>query len=328
MDILVSGIKPSGKLHFGNYLGALRQWLDLQNKYQNYFFLADLHAITVPYEPADLKRDTFDLIATLLALGLDANKAIIFRQSDVPAHSEMMWLLATQASLGELYRMTQFKDKSAKGEADSSSLGLLSYPVLMAGDVLLYNANVVPVGEDQVQHLEYARTIARIMNSRFNLKLVEPKPLLVENGARIRSLLEPDKKMSKSYGDAHCLYLLDTPEDATKKIMRATTDEGGKQIKHLSAGVDNLFTIWAGAGGDTSEIEKMKAEALAGTLKYSELKKAVAESVSAWLKDFQTKYNAIAKDEKMIEEVLSAGAAKATAVAEKTLAEVKKQMGF
>src|SRR3989344_2966919 len=176
MSILVSGIQPSGQSHFGNYLGALRQWMESQNKYQSYFFLADLHAITVPYNSADLKRDTFDLIATLLALGLDADKAVIFRQSDISAHSEMMWLLATQVSLGELYRMTQFKDKSQKGEADSSSLGLLSYPVLMAGDVFLFNANVVPVGEDQVQHLEYARTVARIMNSRFNLKLVEPKP--------------------------------------------------------------------------------------------------------------------------------------------------------
>ncbi len=328
MTTLVSGIQPSGKLHLGNYLGALQQWLDLQNKYNCYFFLADLHAITVPYEADNLRHDTFELAAQYLALGLDPEKAVIFRQSDISAHSELQWLFSTQASLGELYRMTQFKDKSVKGEAEASSLGLLAYPVLMAGDILLYGAEVVPVGEDQVQHLEFARTMARIMNSRFSLKLVEPKPLLVEAGARVRSLLEPDKKMSKSMGDSHCLYLLDTPEEATKKIMRATTDEGGKEIKHLSAGVENLFTIWAGAGGNSDKMTEMKEAALVGTLKYSELKLAVAKDVSAWLENFQTKYNSLIKDEAKVQAVLTAGAAKAKVVAEKTLSEVKEKMGF
>lgn len=321
--ILVSGIQPSGKLHIGNYLGALANFVKLQNsgKYECLFFIADLHSMTEEYVPKEKPKQILDLAADFLAAGIDPKKSTIFLQSQVPAHSELAWFLNTLTPMGELRRMTQFKEKSETG-AESANVGLFSYPVLMAADILLYDAKVVPVGDDQDQHLELARTLVRKFNNRFGKTFVEPNPLHTDV-MRMMSLDDPTKKMSKSR-PAGCLFLDDSSADTRKKVMSATTDSG-KEIRAEvpgKEGIGNLLMLYAAVSGRTmSALEKQYAGK-----GYGEFKRDLAEAVVRFLEPFQTRKRKVTTA--AVKAALAAGGRKANTRAEKKLAEVKKRIGL
>jgi tryptophanyl-tRNA synthetase len=285
--IVVSGIKPSGRLHIGNYLGAMKNYVELQNsgKYQCYFFIADLHAITEPQDPKELAANIIDITANFLAGGISPTKSVIFQQSKIPAHSELAWLLNTISPLGELERMTQFKDKSAK-QAANINMGLFDYPVLMAGDVFLYDAEFIPVGDDQMQHLELARTLARKFNQRFGGKTFrEPKGLLTQN-PRVMSLKNPEKKMSKSEPEG-CIFLDDSPEVIQKKIARAVTDSDS-QIYYdpiKKAGLSNLLELY----GAFTDKDPHAIAADFRDKRYSDLKAALSDLISNYFAKFTRK---------------------------------------
>ena len=325
---VLSGIQPTGNLHIGNYLGALLNWVEFQNHYEAYYCVVDLHAITVPYDPNKLREHTRQVTALYMAAGLDPQKATIFVQSHLPAHSELAWILTCLSPLGWLNRMTQFKDKSAKQQADSVSAGLLSYPVLMAGDILLYQAHYVPVGDDQRQHLEFTRDLAQRFNSMFGETFVLPEVIIPKAGARVMGLDEPTAKMSKSAeGEYHAVYLLDPPDVARKKIMRATTDSG-REITFSNdpekAGVNNLLTIYQALTGK----EENDIVADFDGKGYGDLKKAVAEVVIDRLTPLQARYEEIMAETGYLEQVLADGAEQAATLAEKTLKQVKENTGF
>ncbi|HAA65127.1 MAG TPA: tryptophan--tRNA ligase, partial [Thermoanaerobacter sp.] len=314
MKKVFSGVQPSGDIHIGNYLGAMRQFVALQDDYECFFCAVDLHALTVPQDPKVLKEKTIELAALYLAIGLDPKKVTIFIQSHVPAHAELAWLLQCITYFGELSRMTQFKDKS-KGK-ESVSVGLFTYPDLMAADILLYNTHYVPVGEDQKQHLELTRDIAQRFNNRFGETFVVPEPMILKLGARIMSLTDPTKKMSKSDSDPNNrINLLDEPSSIKKKIMKAVTDSES-EIRldwDNKPGVSNLLTIYSLFTGMEIEevINKFNGQG------YGTLKKELAEVVIDKLTVIQKNYKDLSRD--YVLKVLKEGAERAQAVAEKTL---------
>ncbi len=323
---MVSGIKPSGQLHLGTYIGALRHFVEVQDEYEMVAFIANLHCITVPQDPAELKKNLTDCVALYLACGLDPEKSIVFLQTDVPEHAQLGFIVNCHTYLGELNRMTQFKDKQAHGEKNLSG-GLYTYPPLMAADILLYSPDFVPVGEDQKQHVELTRDVAIRMNNRYGDIFTIPEPKIAKVGARIMSLTDPTKKMSKSDGiNKGCIYLLDTPKAARKKIMSATTDSLG-QIKYdpeNQPGISNLIQILSSLTGDRPFAEIEQEFEGKG---YGEFKKAVADAVCALLEDIQAKYNAIIASGQ-IETILAQGAAKARAIAHPKLKEVQRAIGM
>jgi len=304
-----SGVQPSGTLHLGNYLGALKNWVSIQNEYENYFCIVDLHAITVPQEPKILRQKVREVAAMYLAAGLDPDRSIIFRQSRVSGHAELTWLLNCVAKVGELSRMTQFKDKAQKGGAEAASVGLYDYPVLMAADILLYNAHLVPVGEDQRQHLELARTLARRFNGLYGETFIVPEPMILETGARVMALDEPKKKMSKSSPTpAGYVALLDEPDVVRRKIRRAKTDSGTEvKASPDKPAITNLLSIYASmVGRAISEIE-VEYEGKG----YGDLKKDLAEAVVGVLTPVREKALALLNNPRELDEILEAGAERA-----------------
>src|SRR3989344_4185551 len=325
---IFSGIQPSGTLHIGNYLGAIKQWVDLQRDNQAYFCIVDLHAITVPYDNEHLSDHVLNAAATYLAASIDPDHATIFVQSHVPAHTELAWLLSCVTPLGELKRMTQFKEKSERQKGEVT-LGLFAYPVLQAADILLYQTDIVPVGEDQVQHIELARDIARRFHNRFEKEeeesiLTIPKPQINKNTARIMSLSNPTKKMSKSDEPKSHIALTDEPSIIKKKIMSAVTEtEPVFSFTHSGPAVRNLLTIYQGF----SEEEPAAIEDKFTGCGYQEFKEALAKLLIEKLTPIQKKY----KDKRQPEDlkiILAEGKAKAEQVANQTLIQVKQKMGL
>ncbi len=321
---ILSGIQPSGELHLGNYLGALQNWVLLQENNTCFFCIVDLHAITVSYEPKELPKKIFELTLDYLAAGIDPEKSSLFIQSQVPAHTELAWLLNTITPLGDLERMTQFKDKAEQQKGINA--GLLNYPVLMAADILLYQPDLVPVGEDQYQHLELTRTIARKFNSLFGDYFKEPKTYEA-SVPRVMSLADPNKKMSKSLGAAHYIALSDSPEIVRKKISKAVTDVG-IAIAGQKSGGRNLLDLYKNLSTDRDKKKELEALYQAGELKYSEFKPLLAETIIEVLKPIQAKRAELAKDPNKIKKILEKGRIEAEVVANKTLREVKEKMGL
>ncbi|MGC4050350.1 MAG: tryptophan--tRNA ligase [Paludibaculum sp.] len=321
---VLSGIQPTGSLHIGNYLGALKNWVRMQHDYECVFCIVDLHAITLYQDPAELRRKIEQTAAIFLAAGIDPKISSVVVQSTVAAHAELCWLLTCVTPLGWLERMTQFKDKAAKQESISD--GLLQYPVLMAADILLYKANAVPVGDDQSQHLELTRDLAQRFNSQYGETFAMPETKLPMVGARIMGLDDPTKKMSKSEtGSGHAIALLDEPSQIKKKIMRATTDSGtGVDFDTMGPGVANLLTIHQAFSGWTDD--QMKNH-FAG-LRYGDLKKAVAEAVVAGLEPIQQRYKEITADPNYLKGVLREAAERVAPVANDTVRLVKERMGI
>ena len=323
---MLSGIKPTGQLHLGSYIGALKHFVEYQDEYEMFAFIANLHCITVPQDPATLQKNLKDCVSLYLACGLDPEKATIFLQTDVKAHAQLGYILCCHTYMGELNRMTQFKDKMAKGEKNLSG-GLYTYPSLMAADILLYDADYVPVGDDQKQHVELARDIAERMNNRYGELFTVPEPVIAKVGARIMSLNDPSKKMSKSENnDKGCIYLLDDVKKARKKIMSAVTDSIG--IVHYDPenqpGISNLMQILSSLNNDKpfGEIE----QEFAGK-GYGDFKRAVADSVCAKLEEIQAKYNEIINSD-ILEKTLREGASKANRIAEEKVAKVQRAIGM
>ena len=322
--IIFSGIKPSGRLNIGGYIGALSQWVEMQDEYNCVYCVVDYHAITVKQNPEELRQRTMELIKTYIAAGLDPKKCILFRQSDVPAHTELAWILnCCGARVADLNKMTQFKDKAGKNQ-ESATVGLYDYPVLMAADILLYNTEIVPVGEDQKQHVELARDIARRFNSEYAEIFKIPESVVRKEGARIMSLQDPAKKMSKSdESGLGCIELLDDIEEAKKKIMRAVTDSGSEiefDFKNKPA-VSNLLTIYSYLGGKTVKALEQEYKGRG----YGDFKKDLAEVVAKFLKDFQDKYYAISDGQVL--DILEAGRKKADEIANATLKKARQAVG-
>jgi len=322
---IFSGIRPTGELHIGNYLGAIKSWISLQNDNECVFCIVDLHAITTPYDPQALQKNILDIAATYLAAGVSPEKCILFTQSHVKEHSELAWLLGSITPLGELKRMTQYKEKSRK-HPEYINAGLLNYPVLMAADILLYKTDAVPVGKDQQQHVELARTIARKFNQTYGDVFTEPKTLLPKTGAKIMSLQNPKKKMSKSDDIKSCITLFDEPDAIREKIAKAVTDPG-KEIKfNLSRkpGISNLLTIYSlFSNKEIKEVEKEFAKK-----SYSEFKKATAELLVTSLEPFRRKQKELLAREVYVQEILDRGAKRAQTIAQTTMMEVRKKMGL
>lgn len=325
MKTMLSGIKPTGKLTLGNYIGAIRQFAKYQDEYEMYIFIANLHAITIQVDPKELKKNTRDLVALYLACGLDPEKTTVFLQSEVHEHAELGWILTCHSYMGELQRMTQYKDKTAKGETNITA-GLFTYPSLMAADILLYDADYVPVGIDQKQHVELARNLAERFNNRYGDTFTVPEPLVEQVGAKVMSLTEPTKKMSKSGDDEKCvIYLLDDPKVARKKIMSAVTDSIGiiQYDVENQPGIANLLTIHSTLTGESidSIVERFKGKG------YGDLKKEIGDNIEKFLTDLQLRYNEIISSG-ICEQVLEEGRIKASKLAHKKLMKVKKRVGF
>jgi tryptophanyl-tRNA synthetase len=317
--ILFSGIQPTGELHIGNYLGALKQWVELQNSndFQPLFCVVDLHSITQDYDPKKKQEQILNTAVDFLACGVDPKKSILFVQSQVPEHTELAWLFNCLTPVAELERMTQYKDKSAR-QKENINMGLFDYPVLMAADILLYQTELVPVGEDQIQHVELARVIARKFNNKFGEFFPEPKSKLTE-AKRLMALNEPKQKMSKSLGAKAYIALSNSPETIREKIKVAvTTPEGAK----------NLLELLGYFSTDKKIVTKFEKEFSAGTIKYSELKPALAEAIIEVLKPIQEKQKYYLDNPKKVAKILSDGAKQAQKIAAKNLAEIKKRMGL
>jgi len=322
---MLSGIQPSGYLCIGNYLGALKNWVALQNTHDSIFLVVDMHALTIKQDPAKLRQQCLSYVAQYIACGIDPEKSTIVIQSHVPQHAELMWVLNTVTYMGELNRMTQFKDKSKKYPANINA-GLFTYPILMASDILVYQANIVPVGADQKQHLELARDLAIRFNSQYSETFVIPKPFIPKSGARIMSLQEPDKKMSKSDDNLNNLIaILDSPEIIRKKVKRAVTDSG-REIKYDKSrpGISNLVSLYAIITNTSYKAVENSFEGLM----YSDLKKALGDVMVEYLAPFQQKYVEIIKDKEYLESILSQGAENAYYRAQKTLSKVYRKVGF
>jgi tryptophanyl-tRNA synthetase len=321
-----SGIQPSGSLHLGNYLGALGNWVKMQDTHDCVYCIVDLHAITVRQERAELRRATMDLANLFLAVGIDPLRSIVFVQSHVAAHSELTWILNTLTYMGELRRMTQFKDKTGGGESESIPVGLFDYPVLMASDILLYQADEVPVGEDQKQHVELTRDLAERFNNAFGKAFVVPTPVIGKTGARVMSLDDPRKKMSKSAGSANSyIALMDTPDAIRRKIRRAVTDSGTEVV----AGPDkpalsNLLGIHSVLSGESVEavVERYQGKG------YAEFKTDLAEVVVDALTPIQRRIRELETDKGYTLDVLRLGAERAEAIAARTLGKVRERIGL
>ena len=325
MTRVLSCIQPTGEVHLGNYLGALRNWVSGQHKADVFHGIVDLHALTVTEEPGVIGRNTLQLAAVLFAVGLDPDVATVFVQSHVPEHSQLGWIMECTVSFGELSRMTQFKDKSAKREAEFVSAGLFTYPALQAADILLYDANEVPVGDDQRQHIEITRDIATRFNHRFGETFVIPKSVTPPSGARVMDLLNPTSKMSKSgEEDTGVIYLLDDPAKIEKKFKRAVTDSETEVVfdRERKPGVSNLLEILAAATGTTPQ------KAAETYTRYGDLKVASAQAVIAMLEPIQARYYELLNDQSELMSLLHKGNARAKEVASKTLSRAQKAIGF
>jgi tryptophanyl-tRNA synthetase len=323
---IFSGIQPTGRKHLGNYIGAIAQYISSQDRGEGIFCIVDLHAITVAYDPDELRERVYDTTAILLAAGLDPERCILFRQSDVPAHTELTWLLSSVTELGRLQRMHQFRDKSL-AQRELVSAGLLLYPVLQAADVLVYRAHEVPVGEDQREHLELMRDVARRVNTRFGEGLlVVPEHRIPAVGARIMDLQEPTRKMSTTSGSEQgTVYVLDDTKAISKKIASAVTDSGSEvQSSPEKPGVSNLIEILAAVRG----VEASSVEAEFADSRYGDFKKAVAAAVIDYLEPVRERYAELRADEAQLESILAKGAGQAQAIAADTLRDVRRAMGF
>ncbi len=324
--VMLSGVQPSGDLHLGNYLGPIRHWPEMIDQFDCYFFMADLHTITVRQEPALLRHRVLTQLAQYIACGLDPEKCVLFIQSHVPAHSQLGWVLDCYAMFGELSRMTQFKDKSAKHK-DNINAGLFTYPALMAADILLYQPDYVPVGEDQKQHVEICRDIANRFNGIYGDVFKVPEPVIQKVGARIMSLTTPESKMSKSQPDG-CVALMDKPEDIMRKFKRAVTDSDTERCvrydRENKPGVSNLMQIYASATGKGYE----EIEAEFDGQGYGKFKPAVGEAVVETLRPIREETERLLADKAYLEHVYRTGAEKAEYVANKTLRKVYKKVGF
>lgn len=323
---MLSGIKPTGKVTLGNYIGAIKQFITYQDDYELFVFVADLHALTLPIDPKELRENTKNLISIYLAAGLDPERVVLFKQSDVHEHAELGWILTCNSNMGELSRMTQYKDKTAKiSEKESIPTGIFVYPALMAADILLYDADYVPVGIDQKQHVELTRDLAEKFNSHYSDTFVVPEPVIAKRGAKINSLSAPDKKMSKSESDKGTIYLLEDLNITRKKIMSAVTDLGHEIIfdPENKPGISNLLTIMSSLS-DRS-IDDLVAEF--NGKGYGEFKKAVADTVCSYLSELQAKVKDI-QESGVIDKILEDGAQKASFVARKKLAKVYRKVGL
>jgi tryptophanyl-tRNA synthetase len=323
---IFSGIQPSGNLHIGNYLGALKRWVDIQNEAEPIFCIVDSHAITVPQDPKVLRSKIRELAGIYLAAGIDPEKSIVFVQSDVSAHAELGWILNCFTPMGWMERMTQFKDKTQKEGRERSSVGLFDYPVLMAADILLYDTDEVPVGEDQKQHVEIARDIAQKFNSTYGETLKLPNPTISDVGARIMSLVEPEKKMSKSDSNPNgAISILDTPDQIRSKIMKATTDSIGTiKFDKSRPGIYNLLEMYEILSNENRSDIEAKFEGKG----YGDFKKDLSELVVNSLKPLQDKYNELIENPEKLEQILKNGAEKARLIADKKLKEVKEKVGL
>ena len=324
---ILSGIQPSGAVTLGNYVGALRNWVELQksDEYECYFMLADLHTITVRQEAKVLRKNAIDLLALFLAAGIDPQKSPVFFQSHVPAHVQLSWVLNCNTYMGELSRMTQFKDKSRK-HADNINAGLFTYPALMAADILLYQADLVPVGEDQKQHLEITRDIAKRFNNAYSETFKIPEPYIPKVGARIMSLQDPTQKMSKSDPNENAyILLLDKPDAIVRKIKRAVTDSGSEVRRgEGKEGIENLMSIYGAVTGKTMEETEAEFEGKG----YGVFKSAVADAVVAALEPIQKRYAELTASRDYLEDVYRSGAQIAERTAFKTIAKVYRKVGF
>ena len=325
---LVSGIKPTGELTLGNYLGAIKNFVKLQNEYETMVFIADLHSLTIDIEPENLRQNTDKIIRIFLASGLDANKVILFKQSDVPQHAELGWILENQTTIGELSRMTQYKDKALENKqnnkTDKIKTGLLTYPSLMAADILLYNADIVPVGLDQKQHLELTRNIGQRFNNRFGKTFTIPDFFTQDSSQKIMSLSNPIKKMSKSSKSVNSyISLFDSPEIAKKKIMKAVTDSENKvYLSDQKPGVKNLIHIFASLSDTTKE----EAEKNLQNLNYKEFKEKIGNLISKTLIDLQSKIKNYSEEQ--IQTILKNGKNKASIIAKKQMEIIKQKIGL
>jgi len=325
VTVIFSGIQPTGRKHLGNHIGAIVQYVEGQDRGAPAIYcIVDLHAITVEYEPAVLRERVHDTTAILIAAGLDPGRCILFRQGDVKEHSELCWLLASVTSVGELNRMHQFRDKSV-AQRQLVSAGLLFYPVLQAADVLAYRADEVPVGEDQREHLELMRDIARRFNERFGDTLVVPEHRIPVVGARVRDLQEPERKMSTTGGsELGTVYVLDEPDAIRRKFRRAVTDSGTDVVRGPDKpGVSNLIEIYAAVRGVAPEVIEREM----GDARYGDLKTAVGDAVADWLAPVRERYAELRGDEAALEELLASGAEKARAIASGVVADVRDAMG-
>ena len=323
---MLSGIKPTGKITLGNYIGAIKQFITYQDEYELFVFIADLHSLTLPIDAKELRQNTKDLISIYLACGLDPDKVVLFKQSDVHEHAELGYIMTCNSNMGELSRMTQYKDKTSKMSSNESiPTGIFIYPTLMAADILLYDPDYVPVGIDQKQHVELTRDIAIRFNQRYSDTFKIPEPLIAKSGAKIASLSNPLKKMSKSESDKGTIYLLEDLAITRKKIMSATTDSGCEIIFDVDnkPGISNLLNIMSSlTGKEIDELEKIyKGKG------YGEFKKDVADVVCSYIKDIQDKVKEI-QESGVIDKILEEGAKKASLYAYKKLAKVYRKVGL
>ena len=326
-DLVFSGVQPTSQLHLGNYIGALKQWVPIQHDHKCLFCIVDLHAITVPQEPKELRQNILDVAAAYLASGIDPKRSTIFVQSEVPEHAELGWILGTLTKMGELERMTQFKDKSAKGGAERAGAGLFTYPALMAADILLYDTSAVPVGEDQMQHLELARVLARRFNERFGDTFQIPQAWIQKHGARIMSLQDATKKMSKSDpSDTSKILLSDSADIIRKKIMRAVTDTAGGITYDIDKkpAVSNLMTIYHHVTGATMKQIESEFEGKG----YGDFKKALAEAVVAHIEPVTKRMQEFQSDPHELMRILDAGRETAQGLAAEKIKLVRNRVGL
>lgn len=323
-QIVFSGIQPTGSLHIGNYLGAVKNWVDLQHSgmYDCFFCIVDLHALTSNRSAEEIRSQIVETAAELFAAGLDPEKSTVFVQSHVPEHTELGWILNTVTPMAELERMTQYKDK-AKVQKKNVNVGLFGYPVLQAADILLYKTTHVPVGEDQVQHVELTRDIAKWFGNKYEKYLVQPKPIVTKT-ARVKGLLDPTKKMSKSLSAGNTLYLKDDPKTVEKKVKKAVTGEPGKKIP---AGVQSLLDI-LDVVGDVGQAAFFEEAQRDGSIRYGDLKMAVAAAYSSYFHDFRARRDELLADRDTIGSMLALGAERASAVAQQTMGDVRTMVGI
>jgi len=327
---ILSGIQPTSQIHIGNYFGAVKNWVNLQNNYDCFFCVVDLHAITMPYQPEELKKNTFDMYVALLSCGIDPHKATLFVQSMVPEHTELMWLINCVTSFGELGRMTQFKDKTQliqeSAKENFISAGLFNYPILQAADILIYKADLVPVGKDQEQHLELSRNIAMRFNHLFGEFFPLPQPVFTPD-SKIMSLADPEKKMSKSLGLKHYIGLFEDETEIRNKVKRAVTDIGNTPSDKMSSGVQNLFGL-LNACGKTEIHKQLLSDYQNGVLKYKDLKDAVADAIIELTSEFKQQRNELLKDSDLIFSLMKEGSERARQIATQTIQEVRQLMGI
>ncbi|MBA7529884.1 Tryptophan--tRNA ligase [subsurface metagenome] len=327
---VLSCIQPTGEIHLGNYFGAVKNWAAIQDVYDCFYGVVDLHAMTMSYDPKELKDNSMQMIAELIACGIDPEKSILFIQSLVPQHTELAWIFNCVASYGELSRMTQFKDKSEQIESNSKnqfiSAGLFTYPVLQAADILIYKANFVPVGRDQVQHLELSRNIAVRFNRQFKEFFPEPKPLLTDV-PKLASLADPSKKMSKSFGERHYVSMFEGENSIRKKIRSAVTDTGDSQGDEMSPGVQNLFNLIK-ACEKNSEFNSLMNDYKAGNLRYKDLKEVTADALVELTEPIRKKKEELMADKTYIEKLARTLSEKAASIARETVAGVRKLTGL